>query len=310
MYKALLILALAFCSIGHAQEKGFTFLRVGTTARPVALGDAYVARPGDISTFMYNPASVAGIEKRQASASYLDYLLDIGAGNLTYGQPIQDLGVVGASLIFFNFGDFEGADAAGNLTGNFGAHSYAFNVFYANSLRPNLQYGITLKYTQFRIDDYSSSAIAADLGVLYAIPWKGVTVGASLLNIGQVTDAFISRKDPLPLALQFGASKKLERAPITFSASFSEVNRTGSFGDRLKRFVIGAELEPRENMFLRAGYNNQRHTDLALSDGGFMNRIAGFSAGFGILYDRFNFDYAFSSWGIGTLNRFSFAARF
>lgn len=285
----------------------YQFLRVGVTARATSLGDAFTSRFGDVSTFMYNPAGVALLQGRQASASYMNHLLDISSGFIGYAQPWADYGVFGTGIVYFNYGDFDGYDASGHSTGNFSASDFAWNFFYANTAAENTYYGINMKFVRSSIDRYTSTALAMDLGVIYRLPQYETQFGISLLNVGQATKAYIQTKEALPVSLQMGVSKKLERAPITVSAGLADLNVAGN---RLERFSIGAELTPKEYLFIRAGYNNQRHSELQLATDDFMDRIAGFSAGLGFAYRSYNVDYSFASWGIGTINRFSVTMNF
>lgn len=297
-------------------DKGFQFLRVGMSARAAALGESYVAMPGDLSTAMYNPAGlvflsdVGGERNRHASFTYLNHLVDIQSGHLAYGQPFRDLGFFGAGLTYFGYGDFEGFDVNGNPTGEFGATDFALNFYHAKRVEYGVSYGVTVKYIHSSIDEFSSNAVALDLGLLYEPPVKGLTAGASLLNVGRVFDAYVDTKDPLPVSLQFGVSKVLDKAPITVNASMSDVNLEGSFLDRVKRFAVGVELKPSERFLIRAGFDNHRREELDLNTEDFLDKISGVSLGFGVNIGYYSLDYSFSSWGIGALNRISLFANF
>lgn len=306
IYRVLTLICLLSVTL-TAGEPGYQFLRVGVTARATALGDAFTARQGDVTTVLYNPASIGFMDQRQATVSYMNHLLDIGSGYIGYAQPWADYGVFGSSIVYFNYGSFEGYDAFANKTESFSAIDWSWNFFYANQYADQWTYGVNLKYISSAIEDYSSSAVAMDLGVQYIYKPLMLQAGVSMLNIGQVTKSFIQKKDDLPFSLQVGIAKKLEKAPITLSAHLLDMNRALSASDMVQNFSVGAELNPKENLFIRLGYNNQRHRDLNLNDEGFMSRIAGFSAGLGYTYERYTFDYSFTSWGIGSLNRFTFS---
>jgi hypothetical protein len=150
------------------------------------------------------------------------------------------------------------------------------------------------------IAGYSSSAIALDIGAIYVMPQYEVQWGASLLNAGFVTDAFIDQKEKLPLSLQLGVSKKWKMT--TFGLTVSDLNVAGN---RLERFVLSAEAAPWEQISIRAGYNNQRRSELDQAGTGFLKSAAGLSFGLGLKFQNYVIDYSFSSWGIGAVNRFS-----
>lgn len=293
-----------------AGEKGFQFLRVGVTARGAALGEAYTSQFGDVTTYLYNPANIALLTQRQAAVGYMNHVMDIGSGYIAYAQPTAKYGVLGGGILYFNYGDFQGYDAFGNETSTFHASDFSLNLFHADQFRENFYYGANLKFIHSSIEDYNSSALAMDLGMIYEYKPMLAAVGMSVQNLGFTTDAYVKKKEPLPLSLQIGASKKLEKAPIVVSVNWSDLNLAGSIGDRIKRFAVGAEFNPKENLFIRAGYNHQRRTELDLSSDRTLDRLAGFTAGIGFTYQRYRFDYAFASWGIGVLNRFSISANF
>ena len=117
---------------------------------------------------------------------------------------------------------------------------------------------------------------------------------------GIVTDAYVNRKEKLPLSFQIGASRKWKLT--TFSLNFSDLNVSGN---RLERFALSSETALWEKIFFRAGYNNQRRSELDQSGSGFMKHASGFSAGIGVKFKEYVIDYSFSSWGIAAVNRFS-----
>lgn len=293
-----------------AGEKGFQFLRVGVTPRGAALGEAYTSQFGDVTTYLYNPANVAMLTQRQAAVGYMNHVMDIGSGYIAYAQPTAKYGVLGGGILYFNYGDFQGYDANGNATSKFYASDFSLNVFHADQVRENLYYGANVKFIHSSIEDYNSSALAMDVGMIYEYKPLLASIGMTIQNLGFTTDAYVKKKETLPLSLQIGATKKLEKAPIAVSFNWSDLNLAGSFGERIKRFAIGTEFNPKENLFIRAGYNHQRRTELDLSSDKTLDRLAGFTAGIGFTYQRYRFDYAFASWGIGVLNRFSISANF
>lgn len=283
-----------------AGESGYRFLRVGVPAKGAGLGDACVSQFGDVNTFIYNPAGLSLLSHRQFAAGYMNHILDIGSGYGVYAQPYKDMGVFGVGIVYFGYGDFQGYDAAGYETSSYSSSDYAVSFFHARQVRENLYAGATVKFIRSAIADYSSGAIALDAGAIYVMPQYDMQWGASLLNAGFVTDAFINHKEKLPLSLQLGISKKWKIT--TFSFNMSDLNIAGN---RFKRFAVSAEAVPWEEIRIRAGYNHQRRTELDQTGSGIMKSAAGLSLGLGIRFQNFIIDYSFSSWGIGAVNRFS-----
>ncbi|KAB2880320.1 PorV/PorQ family protein [bacterium] len=295
----ILIIFIGFSS-SYAGESGYQFLRVGVPAKATGLGDTYVSQFGDVNTFMYNPAGLSKLSHRQFSAGYMNHILDIGSGYAAYAQPYKDIGVFGAGLVYFGYGDFQGYDASGYETSSFSSSDYALSLFYARQLKENVHFGATVKIIRSAIENYSSGAVAVDLGAIYVLQQYDMQLGASLLNAGFATHAFLDHKEKLPLSLQLGVSRKWNFT--TFGLNLSDLNLPGN---RLKRFAVSAEADPWEKISMRIGYNLQRKSELDLKGSGFLNGAAGLSAGLGFKHQNYVFDYSFSSWGIGAVNRFS-----
>lgn len=294
-----IILVLSISSV-YAGESGYRFLRVGVPAKAAGLGEAYVSRLGDVNTYMYNPAGLSQLTHRQMAAGYMDHILDISSGYGVYAQPYKDKGVFGAGFVYFGYGSFKGYDAAGYETGSYSSGDFALSFFYARPLQDNLHVGAAIKFIRSSIESYSSSALALDLGAIYVLSRYDMQLGVSLLNAGIVTKKFIDYNEKLPLSLQLGVSKQWRF--YTFGLDWSDLNVPGN---RFSRFILSAEADPWEKIIFRAGYNHQRRNELDLNGSGFLDHAAGLSVGFGFKYQNYVFDYAFASWGIGAVNRFS-----
>ncbi|RMD87394.1 MAG: hypothetical protein D6813_13620 [Calditrichaeota bacterium] len=281
---------------------GFNFLRTLVGARPSAMGGAFVAVPADIYDTIYNPAGLAAINTRQGTITYLNHLLDFQSGYAAYVHPLKQ-GTLGIGILFFDFGQFEGKDERNNDTGEFGANSLAFSLSYSTSLIKNVYVGGSGKFIRFQIDDFNSTALALDLGLLVSFPDKLLNIGAGVFNLGKTTSAFIDTKDDLPLNIQVGLSKRLEHLPLLVSGSL--VKFTDDDG---VDFRLGGEFTLTEELFLRLGYNSLGRDQKVNTD---KDRLAGVSIGLGFKVNKFNLDYSFSSFGeVGSLNRLTFSGRF
>ena len=282
---------------------GFDFLRTLVGAKPAAMGGAFVAMPGDIHNIFYNPAGLSHLDKRQATVSYLNHLLDFQNGFLAYAQPLYH-GTFAAAVNFFDYGNFEGKDINNQDTGSFNSNSLVLSTSYAQELTyvKNLSVGGSAKFVRFQIDNLSSTALAFDFGVMYEIQDQRVSFGAGVFNVGTTTSAFIDTKDDLPLNFQFGAAKQLEHLPLLVSGSVLK------YKDDSVDFRIGGEFTLSEQLFLRLGYNSVGQDQKVGAD---KDKFAGVSFGLGFKLNTFNFDYSFSSFGeVGSLNRITLVGRF
>lgn len=273
----------------QAGTVGFAFLKIGVGARPVSMGGAFVAVPGDVNSSYWNPAGLAWIKTPQGTASYLNYLLDIQAGFLGYARPLQGWGTIGVNLDYMDHGQFTETDLSGQELGTFGASGLALGISYSLLLTPRLALGINLKAIYERIEDYASQAVAFDLGWQHQAPIKGLTLGAAVQNLGMVRKGFTTtHEDKLPLNLKVGLAKKLVHLPLLMTLDLNKPV------DGYFRFCIGGELSLTETLLLRFGYNSLG-SDLKV--GSPKDEYAGLSTGLGFRWHHYGVDLAYSSFG-------------
>ena len=205
----ILILLLASCPAFAINENagttGFNFLKIPVGARASALGGAFVAVSGDLESTTWNPAGLLGLNDRAGTVSITRYLVDTEAGFASAAFP-GDGHVWALSLNYFNYGDMRRTDAQGQDLGSFGASDLAVYLTRAQPMwRDWLTLGVNLKAVFSRIDDFSSDAYMADVGLLAPAPIPGMTVGAALSNVGTVRSAFAGgSKDSLPVNFSVG----------------------------------------------------------------------------------------------------------
>jgi hypothetical protein len=305
-----IILLLSYLFIGSQAlnaavgTSAFEFLRTDFSSRSGAMGGAFLGMRGDINGLFHNPAGMAYTTDRQFSFNYVGYLVDINGGQAGYSQRLKDHGQISASIIYFDYGNFAETDEFANETGReYSANDFALAVSYADNLEPGFMYGVTAKYVHSKIDVYTASAIAFDFGLIYDAPFEDdLYIGLTLANVGKQMTKYIDTDESLPLTLRLGFTKKLAHLPLEFNAVLNDLNmEENSILDHLKKFSIGGEFTLSEILRLRLGYDNDVHQGLDTGTGA---GFSGVSFGFGVLYENFRFDYAFSSFGdLGGVHR-------
>ncbi len=282
---------------------GYEFLRTHIGARPSAMAGAFISIPGDIHAIYFNPAGLAPISGRMATATYLNHVLDFQSGFVAYTQPIKNIGQIAVGIDYMNYGDFDETDVAGNKLGNFGAGSFAITSSLGRSINEYLMVGVSAKVIYFSIVEYNSTALALDLGAIYKVPFiEDMNIGLGVFNLGQAMTAFMDHKDPLPLNFVLGFSKKLAHLPLVYSVTANK------YIDDDIQFNVGGEFTLAEGVFLRVGYNSLGR-DLKIGADG--DQFAGISMGLGFQWNQMQFDYGLSSFGaIGYLNRATFSYQF
>jgi len=282
---------------------GYEFLRTHTGARPSAMAGAFISIPGDIHAIYFNPAGLGSITGKFATATYLNHVLDFQSGFVAYTQALKSLGQVAVGVNYMNYGDFEETDINGNRLGSFGAGSFSVTTSLGRSLNKNILTGVSAKFIHSAIDEYNSSALALDLGIIYKVPFiEDMNIGIGIFNLGYTLTAFMEDKDPLPLNVVLGFSKKLAHLPLEYCVSANK------YVDDDIQINVGGEFTLTEGVLLRVGYNSLGRDQKIGADG---DQYAGISLGLGIDWKQYEFDYGLSSFGaIGYLNRVTFSYKF
>jgi len=230
--------------------------------------------------------------------------MDVSAGSLSYGQYIAGTGNIGAGITYIDYGSFDRTDEAMNVLGTFNSRELAVMAGLAFHYDDDILVGINAKYIYSSIAEYTSYALAMDIGFIYDIPSQNLTIGGSILNLGKQFESYAGLDESLPLDVKFGITKRPQHLPVLLNIDFHRLNEKGDqFIDRFSNFTIGAELLMSESVRLRVGYNNKQRKDLKM---GTSAKLAGFSIGGGIILEEYQVDYSFNSYGlIGGLHRIS-----
>lgn len=300
---------------------GFEILRLQVYPRGSALGGSLVSDNGHIESIYYNPAGLAGLMQQTAAAGYMNYLLDINSGYLTFARPEKQWGNWGIHLLYINYGDFDRRDKYGVDQGTFYASDFVFGFSWAKAFRNSLQIGGSGKFAHSKIADYTASALAFDLGVQYRLMSDRLRIGAGFFNLGGTTDAYIRSNDDLPIHYRIGISGIPEGFPATlyFSMTMYQENAdnytlshfTGSdifnfLGDVY--YSIGAEFNPIETLFLRVGYDTR---GLDQQVGTRNDPFAGITGGVGFDLTLARLDIGLSSYGeVGIVTHVGLSASF
>lgn len=289
-------------------QSTYKFLNLDTSPRAAALAGSFVSNNDDPNVIFYNPAGINFLTESPISFSFLKHLMDINSASLVYSREFENIGRFSAAVQYINYGEFTKADANGMTYGNFGAGDVAFILGYGNKLDQDFYYGANIKFIYSGIEDYSSSAVAFDLGLHYELAESKWNFGFSILNLGGQLSSYFDSKEELPLDIRLGFSKQLENLPFRFYWSFNKLNENQeTFFDRFKQITIGGEFKLGTSFRLRFGYDNEKRKEFKI---GSTPGLAGFSLGIGFNVSSYVIDYAFSSMGyIGSLHRFGISTK-
>ena len=314
-----------------AGTSGAIILKQTSGARPLGMGEAFVALANDVNALNFNPAGLAHIRNHEISVMYLDSLVDSWFGFIGYALPLggnvekqagtrkfkskkrrTNRGTIGLGFSIFQAGKMvlepegETVQAEQDYLANLG-FGYAIwrgeevekGKGRANSeLRNEVSVGLGVKLIHSTlVQKYSAMAYAADVGVLgsFIVGKNRLQIGIAGQNFGTKIK-FEEEGDTLPLTV---------RAGVAYQMDFKQEHRLTISGEAIKpndgdfRGNTGMEYWYREMFALRAGYKIGYDID-------------SFTCGVGFAWKNFQLDYG---WGMRTTkmgdnHRFSLTARF
>lgn len=318
-----LVLSLSTTLFAGKSKVGTTaypFLKIGIGAKSSAMGGAFVGLADDESAVYYNPAGIIGFQQKSISASYMNYIADIQSGNLTFILPNvapeteleSDLGeeslindaksAFAFSVVYLNYGTIDEANISGDIIGDFSGSDMAGAVTYARKLTPQLALGGSAKFIYQKIDEYSSTGLALDAGMLFRLKDGRTNLGLSASNLGfQLSSLSSEHKDALPILVRVGVSHNMRELPLTVALEGVYPTDNDLYGS------AGVEFHPNIPLSLRAGYSSFGKN---YKTGGDKDNMAGFSFGAGFKFSKVAVDYAMLPYAdLGSLHRVGFSYR-
>jgi hypothetical protein len=254
------------------------------------MGEAYVAVAQDPSAMYWNPSGIANTPDLEFHASHNEWISDV---RYEYVGAVQGMKghAVGAHVSLLHLGELEGRDATGQFTESFRAYDLSAGVTYGRRVMRSVEVGITGKFLYERIQDFTATGLAADLGMRYRTPVRGLTLAASATNLGPQMK-FEEESFTLPAAGRIGAAYR-SRALLSGFVLASDL-RFPNDGDA--KGHVGGELWVHEAIALRGGAKLNYDEELG-------------ALGFGVKFREYEFDYAFVPFSdtseLGDTHRFS-----
>lgn len=272
----------------YGATTGVAVFNHSTGARQLGMADVAVGIADDANAVFYNPAGIARVKALELNAVYFDNIVDTKDEAIAVSYPLRKglfgkSAALGLGIKAYQGGDIDVIefDTVNNVITSqktMSAESdYMIGVTYAEKIASKLSAGITLKAIHSTlVEDYTASAIAADIGLLYETPIKGLDAGLSLLNSGTKMK-FISEGDSLPQRLVVGLGYGFKPAPMAaVKVGIDIIDEK----DADTATNLGVEVTLLNMVALRAGY-------LTNSD------LGSVTAGIGIKMGMFQLDYGY-----------------
>jgi len=267
----------------YPQSGGLAFLKLEPSAEALGSGSALTALSGDAFSGFVNPAGLAGSRPNAAGFSYTAWVGNVQLFNL--GSRIQagSTGAFGIAITSSSTSDIEAREQPGVPSGTFDAQFVSAGVSYARALGP-LRAGVTVKYLSEEIYTESAGGYALDVGVQADLVPRTVWIGFAAQHLGEMNELNIERTE-LPKTYRAGVAVQ----PFTIRTADDDAAAVKTYfsvdlvhrpSEDVTTAQVGAWLFAFDIIWLRAGY---------LGD----DQLRDYTAGLGLLYRSFRFDYAY-----------------
>ena len=317
-----LVLCLLVCFHAEGQTLGgqaaYSFLQLPSSPLQAATGGVNLSyKAGEVGLSAGNPALLNADLSKQLAVSFNSFLAKTKAYNLTgafYAEKLQT--TFGGHVSYLDYGSMPNTDAAGNTMGEFRPTDFVVQASAAKQYLERWTYGLTLKFIHSSYGQYRSSAVAADVGVLYADSANGFSASVVVKNMGAQLKTYSGENEELPFDLQAAITKRLQKAPFGFSLTAQHLqtfdilyrdtvfnrdnNVSASTSAATKLFlhlVLAAHVYLGQNIEASIGYNALQRQEL--SAGNESNGLTGFTGGLRLRFPKFQVLYARSGYQRG-----------
>lgn len=294
------LFGILFTLMMKAQESQevFTFLRLPVSAHVAALGGDNVTIDDDDPTLIFhNPALICNTADKSINLNFMTYMEGAKTASASFIKAWGERATWGVSAQYMNYGSMKEMTPDNFELGDFSAKDIAVAGTFAYLLSNRWSGGVTLRFVSSSIAGYNSIGIASDLGLNYFDEERGWSISAVAKNLGGQVKAYQDEYEKIPLDLLIGVSKRLNAAPIRFSATFSRLNRWDT--SFIQHVALGVDVFIGESIYIAGGYNFRRRDEMKVSDGdGSSSHGAGLSVGAGLSLKRFKLNVAYAKYHV------------
>ena len=283
-----------------AQESqtAYNFLRLPVSAHAAALGGDNISLVDDDATLIFqNPALINDVSDRTINLNFMTYMEGAKTASAAFLKAAGERGTWGVTAQYMDYGSMKETTADNQELGTFSARDIAIGGTFAYALTNELSGGVTAKFITSYIGSYNSLALGVDLGINYYHEDYDLSLSAVARNLGGQFKAYKDDFDRIPLDLQIGATKRIGHSPLRVSATMSRLNDwSEGFG---RHFAIGADVLLGQSIYVAAGYNFRRASEMKISDAeGSSAHGAGLSLGAGLTLERFKLHVAYAKYHV------------
>lgn len=294
----LTLISTLFTCMLWAQESQteYNFLRFPVSAHAAALGGDNITIIEDDPALMFsNPALASSVSDKTIDLSYMNYMSGANYMGASYTKALGEKGTIAGGVQYMNYGKMKEYDQNNTQIGTFNASEIAIEGIFSYELAHNLVGGITAKFINSYIGNYSSMAVGVDLGLNWFEPDYQWSVSMVAKNLGGQIKAYEENYGKMPMDVQVGVSKTFAALPVRLSATL--VDLTHYDYRFINHLNLGADILLSDNIWVGGGYNFRRADEMTIgSNEDSSAHGAGFSVGGGINLERFKLNLAYGKY--------------
>ncbi len=290
-----LFLMFNFLNVILAQtETGMAFLKLPVDARSAAMGETGAAYANDAAAVHWNVALLAKNQNKSLVFMHNAYLANIaqefGAFQFTHGKHSF---AVALNLMSIPGIEIRGQQPTEKPVGTTEAINLAAGLSYARMVKKDWSIGLSVKYLYEKYYLEDASGWALDIGFFKThFLLNSLDFGLSLQNLGKMKPLNV-KATKLPFILRSGL---LYHSPVLIGHSEIRLTFDATYliSEKESNLAGGIEVPILTVLNLRSGINY------------YDDRLR-YSIGFGLNYQNYQFNYAFSPYpyNLGNSHRFS-----
>ena len=305
-----IIIILVLLSYAGAQDWGGQsggFLRMGITARSIAMGGGFTAELDRSFSTFHNPAWAAFLIHRQLGSSYTNLTMDRRLAATSFATSLPPTAGVGVAWVFAGVNDIQGRYSTGMKSSKIQTGENALMITFAQRILPWISIGANFKLLRYDLpitesDQISGSGIGFDIGLLIkagTYSTFGIMVQDLSSNYQWNTNEIYTQggpyKDEFPTIYRIGS--RFNNKGLIIIGDVGVITDHNTYTGFLPR--LGVEYGFLDQYYFRGGYGNGR-----------------MAFGIGYEYGLFkprdsHIDYAFSmDWVSQTAHTISYAFSF
>jgi hypothetical protein len=327
LFSALFILSNLFAFSQMGGSSVFESLNLPVSAKIAGTGGYNVSmNNGDPGIGYFNPSVIDSSYKNNIGSGWgalFMNLSDISFGYASYANTFKKYNYA-ANLLIINYGKIAAKDESGNSLGTEIASEYIFSLGASEEINKWFTWGISAKPIMSYLANYSSYAIASDLGLTYHDSLRNSIASIVARNIGfQLKPYYKGSRENLPFEIDLGYTKKFEHAPFRFSltyrhlqkfdlsyqstlenssaaylsdtASKSSLSISDIASKLTQHLIFGVEFLFGKRFYASLGYNVKRKNELkSASNGG----LVGMTYGAGLKISKLTLGFAHQKYNV------------